>query len=51
MGVGPIPWTAVQRYTEVEGYDPDDREMFITCVMSMDVEYLKIMNSDEKKGK
>lgn len=41
MALGPIPWTAIQMYMDVNSYDIDDREMFFYCIRCMDNVFLK----------
>lgn len=42
MGVGPIPWTAIDRYAERHGVtDPDDYDEFVELISAMDSAYLE----------
>lgn len=42
MGVGPIPWTAIDRYAVCYGIDdPDERERFERLVRLLDHEFVK----------
>jgi hypothetical protein len=42
MGIGPIPWTALDRYAERHGInDPDERERFERLIRAMDREFVK----------
>ena len=47
-----IPWTAIQRWCEVNDYD-EDRSLFLDhCIMAMDNVYVKweIEQATKKKG-
>lgn len=42
MGVGPIPWTAIDRWAERHGIDdPDDYDEFVELISAMDHAYLE----------
>ena len=38
---GRIPWTAIQKWSEVHGYTQDRREMLEHCIQAMDAEFLE----------
>lgn len=41
FGEGPIPWTAIQTYCEVQGFEGELREDVFYHVQHLDAEYLK----------
>lgn len=48
MAMGPIPWTAVERYADREGLVGDDYEQFVVLVRMMDVAYLEYQAEQAK---
>lgn len=40
MGVGPIPWTAVDRYAKRYGYSGEDFESLLAMIEAMDEAFL-----------
>lgn len=49
MSLGPIPWTAMDRYCEVEGIADETRDDFIYLVKGLDVYYLELMEAKSKR--
>jgi hypothetical protein len=42
MGVGPIPWTAIQKYIEVSEFDDEEAYEFHEIIRHMDYIWLKL---------
>ena len=54
MDVGPIPWTAIQRYVEVQDYLPEERYILHRVIQHLDGLFLKLRaekNEAERKAK
>jgi hypothetical protein len=50
MGVGPIPWTALDRYASRHGVDdPDDFDEFVELITAMDQAYLDHCHEEQKR--
>ncbi len=50
MGLGPIPWTAMDRYaTRMDLTDPDDFAEFEYLIRAMDTKYLEIVRDKEEE--
>lgn len=49
FGVGPIPWTAIDRYSERVGLDDENHDCFVYLIREMDAAYLKWEAAEEKK--
>ena len=49
MAVGPIPWSAVDRYAERYGLDDDSYAYFQALIKALDAAYLK--HQDDNKSK
>lgn len=47
FGEGPIPWTAIQRYCEVNGFEGELREDVFYHVQHLDAEYLKWRSKEQ----
>jgi len=46
MGIGPIPWVAIDQWANRHGpSDPDDYDDFLTLIRAMDDVYLDHVNS------
>lgn len=45
-GVGPIPWSAVNRYATALGLNEDERYLLHYVIRDMDTKYLKHINAD-----
>ncbi len=41
MDLGPIPWTAIDRYAQRHGYEGDDFEYLVQMVRALDEAFLK----------
>lgn len=50
MGIGPIPWTAVDRYAERHGFRGDGFSYLLKMVRAMDDAFIKHMKQKEKEG-
>jgi hypothetical protein len=50
MGIGPIPWSAVDRYAQRLGIADDEVEYtdFVQILQLLDIAFLKQMNKDSK---
>lgn len=44
MAVGPIPWTAIDRYVTVHGYEGDDYEEAVYLIRQMDAAYMEFQS-------
>lgn len=41
MGLGPVPWSAIDRYAERHGIDdPDEYERFVRLIRTLDAAFL-----------
>lgn len=41
MGIGPIPWIAIQSYAEIHDLDPDVAAVFTQMIRALDLAYLE----------
>lgn len=48
MGVGPIPWTAIMQYADMEDMDGPDRADLLYLVRAMDRAYIAHSNESSK---
>lgn len=49
MGVGPIPWTAIDRYAQRHAIDdPDDFDELTELIMTMDQTYLEHVRKEQE---
>lgn len=48
MGLGPIPWTAVEHYATAKRYDDEHRQKLHVHISAMDNAYLKSQNKSAK---
>lgn len=44
MGIGPVPWTAIEAWADAHGYDDDHREDLHYHVEALDAVYMKHAN-------
>lgn len=49
MGVGAIPWVAIDRYAIREGLTWEESQHFEFCIMSMDREFLEHQDKQTEK--
>jgi hypothetical protein len=49
MGIGPIPWTAVQTYVETMGLCPYDAFFFHAMIKEMDNQFIKFTAERNRK--
>ena len=49
FGVGPIPWSKIVEYGELEGLDLDVMRSFVRVVREMDTGYLKWQSDEADK--
>lgn len=51
MGVGRIPWTAIDRYAARHGVDePDDFDELVELIRAMDDVYLKHVGEEQERA-
>lgn len=48
MTPGPIPWTAIMQYADLEGIHGHDRANLLYLIRAMDRAFLKHCSSDKK---
>ncbi len=51
MSIGPIPWTAIKKYTEHYGLEFDVAESLIDIIKEMDEAYMDYQNKETEKNK
>jgi len=52
MAVGEIPWTAIERWAEVEfGDDREAKLVLITVIRRLDVDFISAMRAEQQKDK
>lgn len=49
MSVGPIPWTAIQTWSESNGLSVGEKEELFFLINRMDSVYLKLIKDDSEK--
>jgi len=49
FGVGPIPWIAIDRYSERAGLDDVNHDCFVYLMREMDSAYLRWEAAEEKR--
>ena len=47
MGIGPIPWTAIQKFAEVEGMTRPEFEEFLLIIRQTDAAYIEAVNDGD----
>jgi hypothetical protein len=50
MQVGPIPWTAVDRYAQRHGFDDEEFDYLLQMIKAMDAVYLAHVNKRPEGG-